>query len=214
MHSCENAEAILDILDALYPSPKPFLFFRNAYEMLVATMLSAQSTDKQVNKVTPRLFSAYPSIADMAKADVQDVFEIVKSCGFKSKAERLVLSCRKLMEDFGGEVPSTLEALITLPGVGRKTADVVLANAFGQPTIPVDTHVFRVSNRLGLADAANVEKTEFQLMEVLPKHRWIDAHHQLILLGRNICKARNPLCSTCPLRELCKKIRLENKHGA
>lgn len=198
-----KAARILEILDRLYPSPKPFLFFRNPYEMLVATILSAQATDKQVNSVTPTLFERYPSIDSLAGAEIADVFEIVKSCGFKTKAERIVLTARKLRDEFSSRVPSTLEELILLPGVGRKVADVVLANAFNIPAIAVDTHVFRVSNRLGLAAASDVKKTEFQLMEALPREKWIDAHHQLILLGREKCRARNPLCGECELSEYC-----------
>ena len=204
---------ILKILDDLYPSPKPFLFFRNPYEMLVATILSAQATDKQVNNVTPVLFEKYPSVDELAEADIADVFEIVKSCGFKTKAERIVLSARKIRDEFSSVVPSKLEELITLPGVGRKVADVVLANAFNIPAIAVDTHVFRVSNRLGLAHAKDVKKTEFQLMELLPKKKWIDVHHQLILLGREKCRARNPLCESCELSKYCeyKKSGMKNE---
>ena len=144
-----SKKAILEGLRALYPDAGPELHFRNPYETLVAVMLSAQCTDKQVNKVTPALFERYPTVRDMAAASVEDMYPMVKSCGFKTKAANIVSACRLIMQNHGGEVPGTMEALTALPGVGRKTANVVLANAFGVPTIAVDTHVFRVSNRLG-----------------------------------------------------------------
>lgn len=202
-----SKKAILAELERLYPDAAPELTFHNPYETLVAVMLSAQCTDKQVNKVTPALFARYPTVADMAAADVEDVYPMVKSCGFKSKAGNIVEACRLIMRDFGGEVPGTMEALTSLPGVGRKTANVVLANAFGVPTIAVDTHVFRVSNRLGLADAGNVEETERQLQKAIPKKDWVAAHHWLIFHGRRVCHARGPECETCTLRRLCKAAR-------
>ena len=170
-------------------------------------MLSAQCTDKQVNKVTPALFERYPTVADMAAASVEDVYPMVKSCGFKTKAANIVESCRLIMQLHGGAVPSDMKALTALPGVGQKTANVVLANAFGVPTIAVDTHVFRVSNRLGLAEAKNVELTEEQLKKAIPKKDWVAAHHWLIFHGRRVCHARNPACETCTLRTLCKAAR-------
>ena len=148
-----SKKAILAQLEKTYPDARPELNFRNPYETLVAVMLSAQCTDKQVNKVTPALFERYPDVESMAAASVEDVYPMVKSCGFKSKATNIVESCRLICQKYGGQVPGDMDALQTLPGVGRKTANVVLANAFGVPTIAVDTHVFRVSNRLGLADA-------------------------------------------------------------
>lgn len=195
---------ILSLLKDMYPGAASALHFSNPYEMLVATMLSAQSTDKQVNKVTPRVFSDFPTVASMAETTPEVLLPYVQSCGFRSKATKIVLAARKIMSDFGGQVPRTMEELTSLPGVGRKTANVVMANAFGTPSIAVDTHVFRVSNRLGLADAPNVEKTEQQLMQNIPREDWIDAHHWLIHHGREICKAQKPLCGTCRLSPLCK----------
>ena len=154
-----SKKAILAELEKTYPDARPELNFRNPYETLVAVMLSAQCTDKQVNKVTPALFERYPDVESMAAASVEDVYPMVKSCGFKSKATNIVESCRLICQKYGGQVPGDMDALQTLPGVGRKTANVVLANAFGVPTIAVDTHVFRVSNRLGLAHAKDVAKT-------------------------------------------------------
>lgn len=202
-----SKKAILAELERLYPDAGPELTFHNPYETLVAVMLSAQCTDKQVNKVTPALFERYPTVADMAAASVEDVYPMVKSCGFKSKASNIVQTCRLILQNHGGEVPSTMEELTALPGVGQKTANVVLANAFGVPTIAVDTHVFRVSNRLGLAQAKNVEETERQLQKAIPKKNWVAAHHWLIFHGRRVCHARNPACESCTLRPLCQAAR-------
>ena len=196
-------EALLARLSELYPNPAPELDFSNPYETLVATMLAAQCTDKQVNKITPELFRRYPTVADMALASHDAVYELVKSCGFKSKAGNIIAACQEMMSRYGGEVPSSMEALTTLPGVGRKTANVVLSNAFQTPAIAVDTHVFRVSNRMGLAHAKNVLGTEKQLQTAIPKALWSDAHHWLIFHGRRVCKAQRPLCESCAVRDLC-----------
>ncbi len=203
MSTKERRQAILAELKRLYPDAGPELNFTNPYEMLVATMLSAQCTDKQVNKVTPELFSRYPTVQAMAMAAVEDVYSIVKSCGFKSKAANVVEACQILLRQHESEVPCDKDALTRLPGVGNKTANVVLANAFHVPQIAVDTHVFRVSNRLGLAKATSVEKTEEQLRRNIPEADWIDAHHWLIFHGRRVCRARGPACDTCTLRPLC-----------
>lgn len=204
-------KAILAALRELYPDAGPELNFSNPYETLIATMLSAQCTDKQVNKVTPAVFARYPDAAAMAQASLEELFPMVKSCGFRSKASNIIEACRLLVSQHDGEVPSTREELMALPGVGRKTANVVLANAFHVPALAVDTHVFRVSNRLGLSDAKNVEETEKQLMRAIPQADWLDAHHQLIWHGRRICKAQHPLCEQCPLRPLCKAHRQSKK---
>lgn len=205
-----SKQAILAELKRLYPDAKPELNFSNPYETLVATILSAQCTDKQVNKVTPAVFAQYPDVVSMAAASVEDLYPLVKSCGFKSKAGHIIDACRMIVAQYGGEVPSTLEELVTLPGVGRKTANVVLAFAFNIPALPVDTHVFRVSNRLGLVDASTVEETERQLMQVIPKEDWQEAHHWLIFHGRRVCKAQRPMCEVCTLHDLCKHIK---QHG-
>jgi endonuclease III len=198
-----DAPAILEVLEKLYPDAKPELNFTNPYETLVATMLSAQSTDVQVNKVTPAVFRDFPTLEAMAATDAETLFPYVRSCGFKSKAANIVAAAQDIVEKFGSRVPDTLEGLTSLRGVGRKTANVVLANAYGVPAMAVDTHVFRVSNRLGLANASNPEQAERQLMEVIPRERWHLSHLQLILHGRRICKARNPLCPSCALLPLC-----------
>ncbi len=198
-----KAAQVLALLREAYPGAGPELHFTNPYETLVATMLSAQSTDVQVNKVTPKLFQDFPTVESMAAATPEAVYPYVRSCGFASKATNIVLAARQIVERHGGQVPGTMEELTQLPGVGRKTANVVLANAFHVPTIAVDTHVFRVSNRLGLAKANTPEKTEPQLMHIIPKEDWIDAHHWLILHGRRVCKARKPLCAQCMVHALC-----------
>lgn len=203
-------ELILTALREAYPTAGPELNFTNPYETLIATMLSAQCTDKQVNKVTPAVFARWPNAAAMADASLDELFPMVKSCGFRSKASNIIATCRLLVERHGGEVPSTREELTALPGVGRKTANVVLANAFRIPAFAVDTHVFRVSNRLGLADASSVEETERQLMEAVPMEDWCDAHHWLIWHGRRICKAQRPLCAKCPLAGLCREYKAQS----
>lgn len=207
MPSTTAQKTMLRKLRELYPDAKPELHFSNPYETLVAVMLSAQSTDVQVNKVTPELFRRYPTVETMAAAREEDVFELVRSCGFKSKAGNIVQTSRLLMTLHGGQVPGDMDALTALPGVGRKTANVVLANAFGVPTIAVDTHVFRVSNRTGLANAKTVEETERQLQSVIPKKDWIAAHHWLIFHGRRVCHARKPECARCALLPECRFVK-------
>lgn len=204
-------DEILRLLAQTYPEAKPELNFSNPYETLVAVILSAQCTDKQVNKVTPAVFDRYPDVAAMAKAEEDDLYPMVKSCGFKTKASNIIAACRIIMEKHGGEVPHTMEELTALPGVGRKTANVVMATAFGLPAIAVDTHVFRVSNRLGLAKADNVLDTEMQLRRAIPKEDWSSAHHWLIWHGRRVCSARNPHCAECPLNGLCKDYNSKKK---
>ena len=206
-----SKKAILAELQRLYPDAKPELNFSNPYETLVATILSAQCTDKQVNKVTPAVFTRFPDAVSMAAATVDELYPMVKSCGFKNKASNIIEACKIIALKHGGEVPKTMEELTALPGVGRKTANVVMANAFGTPAIAVDTHVFRVSNRLGLADAEDVLKTELQLQKAIPKSDWSAAHHWLIYHGRRVCKAQRPLCETCTLRDMCKAERQRKK---
>ena len=195
--------AILERLEQMYPEAKAELVFSNPYEMLVATMLSAQCTDKQVNKVTPAVFSRWPDPAAMAEASVEELFPLVKSCGFRSKAGNIIAACSIIKSRHGGQVPDTMDALTALPGVGRKTANVVLSNAFGIPAFAVDTHVFRVSNRLGLCRADSVEETERQMTRLIPREKWGQAHHWLIWHGRKLCKAQRPLCAECALKDLC-----------
>lgn len=196
---------VLRILSETYPDAKPELNFTNPFELLIATILSAQCTDKQVNKCTPALFRDHPNAAIMAEMTPDELSVYIKPCGFfNTKAKNIIAACKELAEKYGGEVPADRDALEALPGVGRKTANVVLSNAFGVPAIAVDTHVFRVSNRLGLAEAKTVEQTEIQLMQHIPMDSWSIAHHYLIFHGRRICSAKKPNCESCTLRELCK----------
>ena len=199
----EKKREILRLLEETWPEARAELHFTNPYETLVATILSAQCTDRQVNKVTPAVFARYPDADSMAAAEVEDLYPMVKSCGFKSKAGNIIGACRVIRDEYGGKVPDTLEALTKLPGVGRKTANVVLSNAFGIPAFAVDTHVHRVSNRLGLCRADTVEETERQMTALIPREKWGQAHHWLIWHGRRICKAQRPLCGECPMQELC-----------
>ena len=195
---------VLDGLAAQHPDAKAELDFTNPYELLIATILSAQCTDKQVNKVTPALFAAYPDPSSMAKAEPEDIEPYIHSCGFfRMKAKNIVLACRDIADKFDGIVPSDRESLESLAGVGRKTANVVLSNAFGVDAIAVDTHVFRVSNRIGLAHASTVEQTERDLMNNIPQDKWSIAHHWLIFHGRRVCKAQRPDCGSCMIKELC-----------
>ena len=200
----EHIANTLDALQGAYATAACALTFTNPFELLIATMLSAQCTDKQVNKVTPGLFRAFPTPQDIAALSPEELEPYVKSCGvYKTKARNIVLTCRSLLERFGGNVPQTMEELTSLPGVGRKTANVVLSNAFGQDAIAVDTHVFRVTNRIGLVHAKTPEETERQLMAALPQEKWSQAHHWLIFHGRVVCHARKPECGKCPVYLWC-----------
>ena len=200
----EKNTRILEELLRLYPDAKPALHFDNPYQLLVAVILSAQCTDVKVNLVTPALFAAYPNAAALAAATPEEVEPFIKTCGlYHNKAKNLVLTGKALVDRFSGEVPADHDALESLPGVGRKTANVVMSCAFGEDAIAVDTHVFRVTNRLGLADASDVLQTEKQLMQNIPKDQWSRAHHWLIFHGRRVCHARKPECEACTLRELC-----------
>ncbi len=195
---------ILEILEREFPDPKPALDHSDAFTLLVAVILSAQCTDARVNMVTPNLFPAYDSPAKILELGEEGLKEIIKSCGFyNAKARSIIGMCQGLIEKHGGEVPSTLEELIKLPGVGRKTASVILCQWFRVPAVPVDTHVHRLANRFGFCKTRTPEKTEMALREVLPRDKWIDGHLQIIFHGRKTCTARRPKCIECPLKELC-----------
>ena len=194
----------LQILQHAYPDARPALEFQSPFELLVATMLSAQCTDKQVNKCTRVLFGVANTPAQFAAMSEETLNPYIKSCGFfRTKGKHIIETSRLLLAEYGGEVPKDVETLTRLPGVGRKTANVVVSNAYGVPAIAVDTHVFRVSNRIGLAEASTVEKTEQQLMHNIPREDWGKAHHWLIYHGRQICAAQRPKCALCPLTQLC-----------
>lgn len=206
----EHIPEILDRLETMHPEAACALDFGTRFQLLSAVMLSAQTTDVSVNKVTPVLFAKYPTPEAMAAADPMDVQEIIKTIGlYKNKSKNIVALSKMLVSDFGGEVPGNFDDLVKLPGVGRKTANVVLAEGFGEARIAVDTHVFRVSNRIGITDAKSPDGVEDMLMERLPEDQWIRAHHLLIFHGRKVCHARRPDCGNCLLAELC----LYNKNG-
>lgn len=197
-------EKAVDIILNLYPDARAELNFTNAFELLIATILSAQCTDVRVNIVTKDLFKKYTSPEDYVRVDLKELENDIKTCGlYKSKAKNIKLCASQLVEDFASQVPETIEELQTLAGVGRKTANVVASNAFGIPAIAVDTHVFRVANRIGLARAKDVLNTELQLQKVIPQDKWTHAHHALIFHGRRVCSARSPKCESCPLNEIC-----------
>ena len=207
----DRAGPINDVLRPLYPDAVTALTHDNPLQLLVATILSAQCTDARVNLVTPALFARFRTARDFASCDPRELESLIKSTGFfRSKAKNIRASCAAIVERFGGAVPDTLEALVTLPGVGRKTANVVLGDAFDTPGITVDTHVGRVSRRLGLTRHTDPVKVEFALMELLPREEWTAFSHRLILHGRAICHARNPRCGECPLLPLCPRVGVKN----
>ncbi len=200
---------VLDALGALYPEARAELNFSNPFETLIATILSAQCTDKRVNQVTEVLFARYPDAQAFTALTQEELEPQIKECGlYHAKAKNILLTCRELVERYGGRVPDTREELMRLPGVGQKTAGVVLMAAFGGDEIPVDTHVFRVANRIGLAHADTPEKTEVQLTEAIPAGQRGHAHHLLIWHGRRCCAARKPACERCPLKDgLCEYVK-------
>ncbi len=200
----EEALKVIEILKNTYPNAKSGLKFTNPFELLITTILSAQCTDKRVNIITDRLFKKYKTPEDFLKLTPEELQEEIRECGlYRNKSKSILETCKILKEKYDSKVPETLEELLTLPGVGRKTANVVLSNAFSKQAIAVDTHVFRVSNRIGLADSKDVFTTEKQLMELIPENLWSLSHHLLIHHGRNLCTARKPKCDECPVNHLC-----------
>ncbi|MCR3758845.1 endonuclease III [Clostridium felsineum] len=201
----KDVQKIVEILYKMYPEAKCALNFNTPYELLISTILSAQCTDKRVNVVTKELFKEYNTPLKMLTLTEEELQQKIKSCGlYKNKSKNILEASRGLIDKFKGEVPRSLEELTSLAGVGRKTANVVMSNAFGIPAIAVDTHVFRVSNRIGIADSKNVYDTEKQLMKNIKKEDWSTMHHALIWHGRQLCKARKPECESCGLKENCK----------
>lgn len=204
-----RTKKIVDILKEAYPDAKCELNHETPLQLLIATILSAQTTDKKVNEVTKDLFEEYPDLDAFLTLTNEDLEERIRQIGlYRNKSKNLILMFRQVKEKFNGEVPRTMEGIMSLAGAGRKTANVVLSNAFNVPSIAVDTHVFRVSNRLSLAKSENVLQVEMQLQEELPKKEWTLMHHLLIFHGRRCCIARKPKCTECPLNHLCK---YENK---
>ena len=199
---------ILDILEETYPEAECALKHVNTYQLIVAVVLSAQTTDKAVNLVAPALFEKYPTPYELAEAEPEEVAEYIKRIGmYKTKSKNIVGLAKALVENYGGEVPDNYDALVALHGVGRKTANVVLSVGFGHQRIAVDTHVFRVANRIGLTAEKDVLKTELSLMERIPEERWSRTHHSLIFHGRQCCDARKPKCDSCPIEEYCDYVR-------
>lgn len=204
MQTNTDAPQILAILRQTYLGMGPALKYGSPFQLLVAVILSAQTNDNQVNRITADLFRHYREPADFAALSEAELEALIKTCGlYKMKAKNIIAASRMIVNEFGGQVPQTREELLRLPGVGRKTANVVLANAFNLPALAVDTHVFRVSHRLGLSDAKTADQTEAQLVQVIPEEQWSDAHHWLIWHGRKVCTARKPDCLQCPLGRYC-----------
>lgn len=205
-----RAPQVLAALETLYPDARTELAFRTPFELLVATVLSAQATDVSVNAATPALFEAYPDAHAMSRAEPEDLEPLIRRIGlYRGKARNLAALARLLVERHGGEVPNDFEAVVALPGAGRKTANVVLSNAYGYPAIAVDTHVGRLARRLGLSAQTNPDKVEADLQRLFPRERWIFLHHALILHGRRVCFARRPNCPGCPLLAVCPRIGVE-----
>ncbi len=203
--SPSRLQKIFTALDGLFPHAECALHHKNAFELLVATILSAQCTDERVNKVTPELFRKYPTPQDYVGLPQEDLEKEIRSTGFfHNKAKNIIAAATKIVQDYGGKVPRTMEELLTLPGVARKTANVVLGTAFGIASgVVVDTHVFRIAHRLKLSNQKTPEKVEQDLMKLVPQNRWVSFSHQVILFGRKICVARHPLCGECPLATIC-----------
>lgn len=202
----QKAAEVIDRLREEYPQAACSLDHRDVWQLLVCVTLSAQTTDASVNRVSPALFEKYPDLYALAEADPADVAEIIKTIGmYRQKSRHIVEQAKMLRDEFGGKVPEDDALLQKLPGVGVKTANVVMADGFGHQRIAVDTHVFRVSNRIGLAASDNVKDTEADLKRILPKDRWTEAHHEIIFHGRNCCRARDPECGRCCVNDICLK---------
>jgi endonuclease III len=211
----QRANQILQGLAELYPDAKCALNHKGPLQLLVATILSAQCTDVRVNMVTPALFARYPDAAAFADAEIGELEKMIQSTGFfRNKAKSIVTACQAIVREHGGQVPGTMEELVKLPGVGRKTANVVLGNAFDTPGITVDTHVQRLSRRFGLTKHEEPEKIERDLMALVPQPEWTKFSHRTIFHGRQVCFARKPNCAGCTLADVCPKIGVEKKHGA
>lgn len=208
----ERVQEIIEILKERYPLAECALRYQKDYELMIAVRLSAQCTDARVNLITPALFEKYPTLDAFADADVEEVEQMVHSCGFyRHKARDIVLACQRLREVYDRKVPDSMEELLTLPGVGRKTANLLLGDIYGQPAVVCDTHCIRISNRLGLAEGKDPVKVEFQLRKILPPEESSDFCHRLVLFGRDLCTARSPKCAECPLRPFCREYTGEDK---
>ena len=206
METQERVRGVVEALKAASPDPRCALQYKKDYELMIAVRLSAQCTDERVNKITPALFERYPTLDSLAEADVAEVEEYVRSCGFfHHKARDIVLACQMLRDQFGGRVPDTMQALLTLPGVGRKTANLLLGDLYDVPgSVVCDTHCIRITNKLGLAEGKEPEKVEQQLRAILPPEESSDFCHRIVLHGRAVCTARKPACERCTLRPYCR----------
>lgn len=205
MTTKERVLKIIDQFDRLYPDADCSLEFRDPLQLMIATQLAAQCTDARVNLVTKDLFQKYRTVGDFAGANLEELEQDIKSTGFyHNKARNIIAACRMLLDEFGGVVPSNMEDLLKLPGVGRKTANLVLGDSFGIPGIVVDTHAKRLSNRIGLTENEDPEKIEYDLMKVVPKENWSKFCHQLVYHGRAVCNARKPACEECTIQAFCK----------
>lgn len=205
MNKNQLAAKVLDRLKARYPDLKTALVWKTPWQLLVATVLSAQCTDRQVNKITPLFFQKWPTPFDLVQALPEEVALVIRSAGFyRAKSKSLVGAASSIVKDFGGKVPSCMRDLVSLPGVGRKTANIVLSGAFGiNKGIAVDTHVKRISFRLGLAESVNPEVVEKELMPLFPREEWANVNHMLVFFGRDVCRARKPVCCDCELKDIC-----------
>ena len=209
MKKSELVSEIIQRLEQVYPEALCSLTYQKPHELMIAGCLSAQCTDARVNIVTKDLFAKYKSIEDFASADVEDVAQIVKPCGlYKTKAKSIVGMCKQIMEDYGGEIPDTIEELTKLEGIGRKTANLVLGDVFHKPAVVCDTHCIRICGRLGLTKNKDPQKVETDLRKILPPEKSSDFCHRMVLFGREYCKARGERCGECPLGDICKSSRL------
>lgn len=196
----QAAKKAIEALKKLYPNAKCSLSFKNPLQLLIATRLSAQCTDERVNRITPALFNRYPTLEGFADADVAEIEQYIHSCGlYKTKARDIVAAARMLRDKYDGKIPDTIEQLLKLPGVGRKTANLIIGDVYGKPAVVTDTHCIRISNRLGLCNTTNPVKVESELKKILPAHESNDFCHRLVLFGRDICRARSPRCTDCPI---------------
>lgn len=201
----ERAEKVIEILKTVYPEPKCSLIYSTPLEMLIATQLSAQCTDARVNIVTADLFKKYTNVYEFAQADFEELQQDIKACGFyKNKAKNIIACCQRLIDVYGGEIPDTMEDLLTLAGTGRKTANLVLGEIFGQSAVVVDTHNIRLANRIGLTKEQDPVKIEFEMKKLIPKDEQLNLCHRFVYHGREVCSARKPKCDICQIGEYCK----------
>jgi len=213
MHTKDEINEIIRLLEIDYPAAECSLDFDKDYELLFSVRLAAQCTDERVNKITPALFEAYPTLESFANANVEDVEKYIHSCGFfRAKAKDIVAASKMLISDFGGKVPDNMDDLLKLPGVGRKTANLILGDVFGKPAYVVDTHCIRLTNKIGLVNSKDPTKIEMQLRKILPPEKSSDFCHRMVLHGRAVCNARKPNCEICSIKHLCREFTPESEN--